>query len=73
MDDEIEALDNVGNILQNTVAQSANMGAFNLVVSPINEFTLLNTDTMKMDNNAPRGTKAANRMHEYEREEDDQD
>lgn len=69
MDDDKEALDNTGNVLQNALAQSATLGAFNLAMSPITEFTQINPNTMKMDNNALEEAEAIRRRDEDDSEE----
>jgi hypothetical protein len=63
-------LDTLENYFQNSIAQTANMGAFSFAISPINEITQINNQGMETNDNLNEKRETVKEMNELQDDED---
>lgn len=63
-------LDSLENYFQNSIAQTANMGAFSFAVSTINELTQMNNQGIETNDNLNEKKETVKEMNELQDDED---
>lgn len=70
MSEKTKDLDSLENYYQNSIAQTANMGAFSLAVSPLSEITQINNKGIETNDNLNEKKETLKAMNRLQDEED---
>lgn len=70
MSKETKDLDSLENYYQNSITQTANMGAFSFAISPINELTQINNRGMEINDTLDEKRETVKEMNELQDDED---